>query len=184
MAIAAITWNFGIAKYVIETYSRPFDLIYDSFSESEVTRQISEELLRFIEPHSQHANPLEDLGTLPDNLLQLICLDAKLLLQVDRFNQQQFLQQILRVLSPEGYCSVLISDGVRFGKIVPNGFQLVHRFLANGFKVSSINDQRASHGLPFQLLPHQYLAIFQKPAAEKKRIASFNNLPSSQLSLL
>lgn len=184
MTIANITWNFRIAKYVIETYSRPFDLIYDSCSESNVTRQISEELFRFIEPNSPHANPLEHLASLPDNLLQLVCLDAKLLLHADSFKQQQFLQQILRVLSPEGYCSVLISDGVRFGKIVPNGFQLVHRFLANGFKVASVNEQRTSHELPFQLLPHQYLAIFQKPAAERKRIANINHLSSLQLSLL
>lgn len=183
MATVACIWNAQIARYVIETYSRPFDLVFDCFPETAVTRHVSEELLRFVEPQREQGNLLDSLATFPDNLLQLICFDAESLLHLDRFKLQQVLQQTLRVLSPEGYCSVLISDGVRFGKIVPNGFQLVHRFLANGYKIASIRDQDTSHNLPFRLASHQYLAIFQKPHAEKKRVASFTK-PTSQLSLL
>lgn len=183
MATVACKWDEQIARYVIETYSRPFDLVFDCFSETAVTRQVSEELLRFVEPQLKRGNPLDSLATFPDNLLQLICFDADSLLHLDRFKLQQVLQQTFHVLSPKGHCSVLISDGVRFGKIVPNGFQLVHRFLANGYKIASIRDQNTSHNLPFRLASHQYLAIFQKPHADKKRIASFTK-PSSQLSLL
>ncbi|TCS73192.1 hypothetical protein [Effusibacillus lacus] len=169
MLMTANDWNETIARFVIEQYSRPFDMVLSGFIDSDLTQRIGQELLRCAEPQTRRTNLQEYLGSLPDNLANLLCLDATALLSMDSSGLKEFLGQALRVLSPGGYCVFLTKDGVKYGRIVPNGFQLVHRFLSNSFKLSTIIDCNSSRELPFQLDPHQYLAVFQKPADTGKR---------------
>lgn len=179
-------WNETIAKFIIESYSRPFESVFDSFPDSDVVHRLSEEMLRCTEPQADSSNPYDTLLAMPDDSFHLICFDAYSLLNLNRSEQQTILEHALRALTPGGYCCFLISDGVSHGKIVPHGFQLVHRFLANGFRVESIYDHNADSTLPFRIMPHQYLAVFQKPSERKKKFgtASFNGVRRPRLGVL
>lgn len=182
MAIATMEWNESIARFVIETYSRPFDLVYDCFSEPTPAKYLTQELLRSLEQVPQLVSPFQHMKSMPENMLNLMCFHGQSLLEMEPDSLQNTLRQTLRILSPGGYCCVLISDGKRYGKIVPNGFQLVHRFLANGFKVVSIHDQQTSRNLPFHLTSHQYLAIFQKPDPIRQTVSAIK--PLRRISIL
>lgn len=179
-------WNETIAKFIIEKYSRPFESVFNSFHDSNVVHQLSEDMLRCTEPQTDSSNPYNLLPDMPDESFHLICFDAYSLLEMNRTEQQNILEHALRALTPGGYSCFLISDGLSYGKIVPHGFQLVHRFLANGFRVESIYDHNSDSTLPFDMVPHQYLAVFQKPSERKKKLgtASFSGVRRPRLGVL
>lgn len=169
MLLATKLWNDSIARYVIDTYSGPFETVFNAFNDCNTVTQISEELLRLPEPFPKVGTLYDHMCSLPANLFNLICFDAEFLLAMNLSDRHNLLDEAQRLLVPGGYCTFVIADAIRSGKIVPNGFQLVHLFMSKRFKVATIVDEKASRGLPFQLAPHQYLAVFQKPVTEKKR---------------
>ncbi|WP_018132491.1 hypothetical protein [Effusibacillus pohliae] len=173
MLLAANQWNETIARFVIENYSRPFDIVFNGFRDSTVANRVGNELLRCTEPNHPVPDLYPYMRRLPENLIHLLCLDAATLLLMNRSEQQEMLREALRILSPGGCCALLITDEIRSGKLVPNGFQLVHRFLAQRFKVLTIIDQHACQGLPFRLAAHQYLAIFQKTVNRKQAVPRY-----------
>ncbi|MFC4768856.1 hypothetical protein [Effusibacillus consociatus] len=183
MLLATSHWNELIARYVIDNYSCPFDLVLNGFRDSDIVKRVSDELLRNVESPPVSTGLYEYLCSLPDHLFNLICFDAESLLAMNPIDQKRLLDEALRVLSPGGHCTFLIADGVRSGKIVPKGFQLVHRFLSSRYKVVTIMNEQSSPGLPFQLAPHQYLAVFQKPTDRKKQLLR-QTTARSRLSLL
>jgi tRNA G10 N-methylase Trm11 len=78
--------------------------------------------------------------------------------------------ELYRVLKPDGVCALLIGDVRDRGRMMPLGFQFVHRFLSRGFSVKEIYDSRTptSH-LPISLHAHEYLLIlYKKPKAPKR----------------
>jgi hypothetical protein len=145
-------------------------------------RQISEDLLRHAEAHDFTSTPTDSILSLPDNLFNLICFNADNLLGREPADRNVVLDQCFRLLAPGGFCVFPIADGVRKGKIFPAGFQLVHLFLTREFKIATLIDEHKSHELPFRLSPHQYLAVFQKPANHKNRPGRVRSARFGQLS--
>ena len=78
--------------------------------------------------------------------------------------------ELYRVLKEDGICALLIGDIKDRGRIMPLGFQFVHRFLSRGFSVKDIYDHRTpSSNLPTAFNPHEYLFLFQKKQKAPKR---------------
>lgn len=77
-----------------------------------------------------------------------------------------------QVLKPGGLCALLIGDIKDRGRMMPLGFQFVHRFLSRGFSVKVMYDHRTPLStLPITPHPHEYLIIFQKKESDKKQKA-------------
>ena len=78
--------------------------------------------------------------------------------------------ELYRVLKADGICALLIGDIKDRGRIMPLGFQFVHRFLSRGFSVKEIYDHRTPASiLPTSLHAHEYLFVFQKKQKAPKR---------------
>lgn len=76
---------------------------------------------------------------------------------------EQVASELYTVLKPGGICALLIGDIKERGRMMPLGFQFIHRFLSRGFSVKDIYDSRTPvYKLPVPLHNHEYLFIFQK----------------------
>lgn len=76
---------------------------------------------------------------------------------------EQVASELYTVLKPGGMCALLIGDIKERGRMMPLGFQFIHRFLSRGFSVKDIYDSRTPvYKLPVPLHNHEYLFIFQK----------------------
>jgi len=83
---------------------------------------------------------------------------------------EQTAAELYRVLKSDGHCAVLIGDTKDRGRMMPLGFQLMHRFLSAGFSVKETFDSRTpAHLLPTPLHANEYLFIFQKKQKAPKR---------------
>ena len=79
-------------------------------------------------------------------------------------------EELFRVLKADGVCALVIGDIKDRGRMMPLGFQFVHRFLSRGFSVKDIYDHRTPTAqLPVPLHEHEYLFIFQKKQKAPKR---------------
>jgi len=88
-------------------------------------------------------------------------------------------RESLRVLKPGGKCAILIGDARKSKHIVPIGFQTIRVFLDAGFILRELVIKRQhnckttgfwyarSIQYNFLLLAHEYLPIFEKPAARR-----------------
>lgn len=82
---------------------------------------------------------------------------------------EQIATELYRVLKPGGYCILLVGDIKDRGRMMPLGFQFIHRFLSRGFSVSQSFDSRTPTTLlPVPLNDHEYLFIFQKKGKAPK----------------
>ncbi|TCP59461.1 DNA methylase [Tumebacillus sp. BK434] len=76
---------------------------------------------------------------------------------------EQVASELHTVMKPGGICALLIGDIKEHGRMLPLGFQFIHRFLSRGFSVKDIYDSRTPvYKLPVPLHNHEYLFIFQK----------------------
>ncbi|HEU4965293.1 MAG TPA: DNA methyltransferase [Bacilli bacterium] len=83
---------------------------------------------------------------------------------------EQVAEELHRVLKPGGICALLIGDIKDRGRMVPLGFQFIHRFLSRGFSVKVMHDYRATgQNLPVSLQDHEYLFVFEKNEKAPKR---------------
>ncbi|MGZ4032813.1 MAG: TRM11 family SAM-dependent methyltransferase [Tumebacillaceae bacterium] len=83
---------------------------------------------------------------------------------------EQVASEMYRVLKPDGICAILIGDVKDNGRMMPLGFQFIHRFLSSGFSVKESYDHRTpSTLLPVPLYANEYLFIFQKKQKAPKR---------------
>lgn len=96
---------------------------------------------------------------------------------LSRLSSREFLQaieqtaeELYRVLKPDGVCALLIGDIKERGRMIPLGFQFIHRFLSRGFSVKMMHDYRTvGQGLPVPLQEHEYLFVFEKKEKAPKR---------------
>ncbi|ASS75115.1 hypothetical protein CIG75_09080 [Tumebacillus algifaecis] len=83
---------------------------------------------------------------------------------------EQVAAELYTVLQADGICALLIGDIKESGRMIPLGFQFIHRFLSRGFSVKDIYDSRTpAYKLPFSLHKHEYLFIFQKKQKAAKQ---------------
>lgn len=83
---------------------------------------------------------------------------------------EQVASEMYRVLKPDGICAILIGDVRDQGRMMPLGFQFIHRFLSSGFSVKGSYDHRTPPTLlPVPLHTHEYLFLFQKKQKAPKR---------------
>ncbi len=76
---------------------------------------------------------------------------------------EQVAAELFTVMKPNGICALLIGDVKAQGRMMPLGFQFIHRFLSRGFSVLDTYDSRTPlHKLPVPLHNHEYLFVFQK----------------------
>ncbi len=137
-----------------------------------------------------------DLSDISDNSVDLICAHPPYAgiikyslnmagdlsgLTVDDFLVQmgKVAQESLRVLKPGGKCAILIGDARESKHVVPIGFQTIGVFLNTGFVLRELVIKRQhkckttgfwysrSIRYNFLLLAHEYLPIFEKPAARQ-----------------
>ncbi|MGQ9458554.1 MAG: TRM11 family SAM-dependent methyltransferase [Anaerolineae bacterium] len=88
-------------------------------------------------------------------------------------------RESLRVLKPGGKCAILIGDARKSKHVVPIGFRTIRVFLDAGFSLRELVIKRQhncrttgfwydrSTKYNFLLLAHEYLPIFEKPAASR-----------------
>ncbi|BCJ85336.1 hypothetical protein [Effusibacillus dendaii] len=158
--------HHSIARYVLERYSQPFDtVLLNGLHASPSILRIAKQALRHPETYASRTGLESFLTRVPDHCFHLILFDPSEFLSDDTIQQSNLLYHIMRVLQPGGNCMFVASDSRRNGKIVPNGFRLVHRFMAAQFQLARLIGQAADDSLPFHLHPHQYLAVFRKPLA-------------------
>lgn len=83
---------------------------------------------------------------------------------------EEVADSLWQVLKPGGLCALQIGDIKDRGRMMPLGFQFVHRFLSRGFSVKVMYDHRTPLStLPLTLHPHEYLILFQKKESDKKQ---------------
>jgi DNA modification methylase len=83
---------------------------------------------------------------------------------------EQVAAELFRVVKPGGHIVLLIGDTKDRGRMMPLGFQFMHRFLSRGFSVKQTFDFRSPVAqLPVPLHDHEYLFIFQKKEKAPKR---------------
>ncbi|NLY85275.1 MAG: methyltransferase domain-containing protein [Tissierellia bacterium] len=158
--------------------------------------KLAEENLRFNKNNDYH--PIiynldsRNLSIIDDNSIDLICahppyaniikysdgIEGDLsLLDIDDFLNEisKVAKELFRVLKRDKYCAVLIGDTRKNRHIVPLGFEVMQRFLNEGFilKENIIKEQhnckttnfwyQKSIEYNFLLIAHEYLFIFRKP---------------------
>ncbi len=103
-------------------------------------------------------------------------------LDVDEFLKQMAMaaQESFRVLKPGRFCAVLVGDMRKQRKVLPLGFMLMRVYLRAGFTLQEIIIKaqhncktteawrERSRKFNFLLLAHEYLPVFEKPAAGSK----------------
>lgn len=83
---------------------------------------------------------------------------------------EQVAAELYRVLKPGGHVVLLVGDTKDRGRMMPLGFQFMHRFLSRGFSVKETHDFRSpAPQLPVPLHDHEYLFVFQKKEKAPKR---------------
>lgn len=135
-----------------------------------------------------------DLSDIPDGSIDLICAhppyagiigySAAAEGDLSQLPLSDFLHEMgrvaresLRVLKPGGKCAILIGDARKSRHVVPIGFQTMRVFLDAGFVLRELIIKRQHHCKAtgfwyarslqhnFLLLAHEYLPVFEKPAA-------------------
>lgn len=135
-----------------------------------------------------------DLSDIPDSSVDLICAHppyagiigysvaaegdlSQLPLPAFLSEMGRVARESLRVLKPGGKCAILIGDARKSRHVVPIGFQTMRIFLDAGFVLRELVIKRQHHCKAtgfwyarslqhnFLLLAHEYLPVFEKPAA-------------------
>jgi SAM-dependent methyltransferase len=135
-----------------------------------------------------------DLSDIPDSSVDLICAHppyagvigysaaaegdlSQLPLPAFLSEMGRVARESLRVLKPGGKCAILIGDTRQFRHVVPIGFQTMRVFLDAGFILRELVIKCQHHCKAtgfwyarslqhnFLLLAHEYLPVFEKPAA-------------------
>jgi DNA modification methylase len=83
---------------------------------------------------------------------------------------EQVAAELFRVVKPGGHVVLLVGDTKDRGRMMPLGFQFMHRFLSRGFSVKEMFDFRSTAPqLPVPLNDHEYLFVFEKKEKAPKR---------------
>lgn len=130
---------------------------------------IKSDSIDFVCSHPPYANIIKYSSNLQGDLSCLTVSD---------FLQQMPLvaREAYRVLKPECYCAIMVGDIRRNGKVFPLGFELMKKFLEQGFTLQDIiikeqHNCRSSaywetRKIDFLLLAHEYIFVFKKGKIE------------------
>ena len=113
--------------------------------------------------------PYADIIRYSDNLKgDISCLTIEKFLEALSF----VTKESYRVLKKNHYCSVMMGDVRKHGKVIPLGFMTMKKFLSCGFTLQEIiikeqhNCKSTSYwekqNSPFFLLAHEYIFVFKK----------------------
>jgi DNA modification methylase len=150
-------------QYMIDRAMRRIEVVAGSNSPRllcadarKLSQFVSEESVDLVVTQPPYGNTYRFSSLNPDDLSLLSSRDFLLAIE-------QVSAELYSVLKPDGICALLIGDIKDRGRMIPLGFQFIHRFLSRGFSVKDIYDSRTPvYKLPVPLNDHEYLFIFQK----------------------
>lgn len=134
----------------------------------------------------------KDLSFIKDNSIDLICTHPpyaniikysdNIVDDISHFDSIKFIEQFnkisrefYRVLKTNQYCCIMIGDIRKNKNIIPLGFQLLEKFLNNGFHLKEIiikeqfncrsTDYWKNRSTNFLMIAHEYIYVLQKTAS-------------------